>query len=199
MARHELVDVESAALGQANTSSEALFELGLMYATGRSVQTNLISAHKWPCVAIGMPSATAARLPRKCRKPILPRRSALPAIGCSHTDQTQDVGASSTTGVIRLQTRAPVDRGSSGWACYIQRLPTGPAGNASHAVNAAHRGGARSIRPNGLGRGSADRTQRACKEGRSDNLKNRAALMRRCRKPRGAARSLPGAPATARL
>jgi class 3 adenylate cyclase len=45
--RHELVDVESAALGQANTSSEALFELGLMYATGRSVQTNLISAHKW--------------------------------------------------------------------------------------------------------------------------------------------------------
>ena len=47
MARHELVDAESAALGQANTSSEALFELGLMYATGRSVQTNLISAHKW--------------------------------------------------------------------------------------------------------------------------------------------------------
>jgi len=47
MARYELVDVESAALGQANTSSEALFELGLMYATGRSVQTNLVSAHKW--------------------------------------------------------------------------------------------------------------------------------------------------------
>ena len=47
MARHELVDVESAALGQANTSSEALFELGLMYATGRSVETNLVSAHKW--------------------------------------------------------------------------------------------------------------------------------------------------------
>ena len=47
MARHELVDVESAAPGQANTSSEALFELGLMYATGRSVPTNLISAHKW--------------------------------------------------------------------------------------------------------------------------------------------------------
>jgi uncharacterized protein len=47
MARHELADAESAALGQANTSSEALLELGLMYATGRSVQANLISAHKW--------------------------------------------------------------------------------------------------------------------------------------------------------
>ena len=47
MARHELADAESAALGQANTSSEALLELGLMYATGRSVQANLVSAHKW--------------------------------------------------------------------------------------------------------------------------------------------------------
>jgi uncharacterized protein len=47
MARHELADVESAALGQANTSGDTLFELGLMYATGRSVQTNLVSAHKW--------------------------------------------------------------------------------------------------------------------------------------------------------
>ena len=47
MARHELADAECAALGQANTSSEALLELGLMYATGRSVQANLISAHKW--------------------------------------------------------------------------------------------------------------------------------------------------------
>jgi uncharacterized protein len=47
MARHELAHAESAALGQANTSSEALLELGLMYATGRSVQANLISAHKW--------------------------------------------------------------------------------------------------------------------------------------------------------
>jgi TPR repeat protein len=47
MARYELVEVESAALGQPDMSAEMLFELGMMYATGRSVPTDLVSAHKW--------------------------------------------------------------------------------------------------------------------------------------------------------
>jgi TPR repeat protein len=47
MARHELIDIDSAALGQANESADMLFELGMMYATGRSVPTDLVSAHKW--------------------------------------------------------------------------------------------------------------------------------------------------------
>lgn len=47
MARHEFVGVESAALGQANGSADMLFELGMMYATGRSVPSDLVSAHKW--------------------------------------------------------------------------------------------------------------------------------------------------------
>jgi len=77
----------------------------------------------------------------------------------------------------------------------------GPAGNASHPVNAAHRGGVGSIRANGLGRGSDDRMQRACKESAVGQREKSgsAHLMRRCRKPRGAARSIPGPPATARL
>ncbi len=47
MARHELIDVDSAALGQANESGDMLFELGMMYATGRSVPADLVAAHKW--------------------------------------------------------------------------------------------------------------------------------------------------------
>lgn len=47
MARYELIDVESAALGQPDISAEMLFELGMMYATGRSVPADLVSAHKW--------------------------------------------------------------------------------------------------------------------------------------------------------
>ena len=72
MARHELVDVESAALGQANTSSEALFELGLMYATGRSVETNLVSAHKWFNLAAMRGNGEAIRLRREIAEQMSP-------------------------------------------------------------------------------------------------------------------------------
>lgn len=65
MAGYELVDVESAALGQASTSSEALFELGLMYATGRSVQANLVSAHKWFNLAAMRGNQDASRYRRE--------------------------------------------------------------------------------------------------------------------------------------
>jgi len=45
MGRYEIADVEIAALGQAN--GDVFFELGMMYSTGRSVPTDLVSAHKW--------------------------------------------------------------------------------------------------------------------------------------------------------
>ena len=47
MGRYELIDVESAALGQRTASSDMFFELGMMYSTGCSVPTDLVSAHKW--------------------------------------------------------------------------------------------------------------------------------------------------------
>lgn len=47
MARYEIADVESASLGHATASADMFFELGMMYATGRSVPVDLVSAHKW--------------------------------------------------------------------------------------------------------------------------------------------------------
>lgn len=47
MARFEIADVESAALGQAPAGAEAFYELGMMYSIGRSVAADLVAAHKW--------------------------------------------------------------------------------------------------------------------------------------------------------
>ena len=47
MARYEIADVASAALGQAPAAADMFFELGMMYSTGRSVPADLVSAHKW--------------------------------------------------------------------------------------------------------------------------------------------------------
>ncbi|HEX2653358.1 MAG TPA: sel1 repeat family protein [Xanthobacteraceae bacterium] len=61
MARYEIADVESAALGQANASADMFFELGIMYSTGRSVPTDLVSAHKWFNIAAMRGNRDAAR------------------------------------------------------------------------------------------------------------------------------------------
>jgi TPR repeat protein len=47
MGRYELIEAESAVLGQGAASADRFFELGVMYSVGRSVPTDLISAHKW--------------------------------------------------------------------------------------------------------------------------------------------------------
>jgi TPR repeat protein len=47
MGRYELAEAENAGLGQGSASAERFFELGIMYSSGRSVPTDLISAHKW--------------------------------------------------------------------------------------------------------------------------------------------------------
>ena len=47
MGRYELADAEHAGLGQGSSAGDRLFELGIMYLSGRSVPTDLISAHKW--------------------------------------------------------------------------------------------------------------------------------------------------------
>jgi hypothetical protein len=47
MARLEMLEVEQASLGNPPVSSDLFYQLGMMYASGRSVPTDLIAAHKW--------------------------------------------------------------------------------------------------------------------------------------------------------
>ena len=53
----------SALLGGADP--EKLFQLGMMYASGRSVPTDMVSAHKWLNIAALRGNAAAARLRRE--------------------------------------------------------------------------------------------------------------------------------------
>lgn len=47
MARFEVHSEDMAAMGTQQVNAEMLFELGMTYATGRDVPTDLVSAHKW--------------------------------------------------------------------------------------------------------------------------------------------------------
>ena len=65
MARYEILDVESGALGEVNPGVDMFFELGMMYSTGRSVPTDLVSAHKWFNIAAMRGNTEAIRLRRE--------------------------------------------------------------------------------------------------------------------------------------
>ena len=47
MARFELLETAGSGIGEAPASADALFELGIIYASGRAVPVDLVSAHKW--------------------------------------------------------------------------------------------------------------------------------------------------------
>jgi TPR repeat protein len=47
MARQELAHIDGAPLAPVGASGEVFFELGMMYASGRSVPADLVTAHKW--------------------------------------------------------------------------------------------------------------------------------------------------------
>lgn len=47
MARMELSVVEHEEIAAQTGAHDALFELGLMYSTGRDVDADLVTAHKW--------------------------------------------------------------------------------------------------------------------------------------------------------
>ena len=47
MARVDLSDVERVEMAAQSGAVEALFELGMMYSTGKDVDADLITAHKW--------------------------------------------------------------------------------------------------------------------------------------------------------
>lgn len=54
-------DMHDAGIG-ATTKAEILFELGMMYATGRDCEVDVVSAHKWFNIAAIKGSARAAEL-----------------------------------------------------------------------------------------------------------------------------------------
>jgi uncharacterized protein len=61
MARYEINDVDGGAIGAVNAGADMLFELGMMYSTGRSVPADLVSAHKWFNLAALRGNKDAAR------------------------------------------------------------------------------------------------------------------------------------------
>jgi TPR repeat protein len=61
MARFEILDDAAASMG-ASAQADILFELGLMYATGRDCAADLVSAHKWFNIAAIKGSDRAASL-----------------------------------------------------------------------------------------------------------------------------------------
>ncbi|MGD9847439.1 MAG: hypothetical protein AB7O60_09785 [Variibacter sp.] len=65
MARYEMPNFESATLAETVPNGEVFFELGMMYSTGRSVPTDLVSAHKWFNIAGMRGNADAIRLRRE--------------------------------------------------------------------------------------------------------------------------------------
>jgi TPR repeat protein len=63
--RHEIAEIDGATLAPVNASGEAFFELGLMYAAGRSVPADLVLAHKWFNLAALRGNGAATRLRRE--------------------------------------------------------------------------------------------------------------------------------------
>ena len=64
MARLDLASAENIIEGQCATG-DILFQLGVMYATGRTVTTDLVAAHKWFNLAAHRGSTEAARYRRE--------------------------------------------------------------------------------------------------------------------------------------
>ncbi len=68
MARYEMADLAglgAGGVGEAPLTSDTLFELGMMYASGRSVPADLVTAHKWFNLSAMKGSAEAVRLRRE--------------------------------------------------------------------------------------------------------------------------------------
>ena len=63
MARFEMLEQ---GFGGASAQADILFELGMMYATGRDCDADMVAAHKWFNIAAIKGSTRAAR--RRCRR-----------------------------------------------------------------------------------------------------------------------------------
>jgi TPR repeat protein len=65
MAYFDVVDRSGAGLGAGDATTDTLVELGLMYASGRSVPSDLVTAHKWFNIAAMRGNKEAVRLRRE--------------------------------------------------------------------------------------------------------------------------------------
>ncbi|WP_339832685.1 hypothetical protein [uncultured Parvibaculum sp.] len=63
MARMQLDEIERGELASEGGKCDALYNLGLMYSTGRGVDVDLVTAHKWFNLA-AMKGSEAARMCR---------------------------------------------------------------------------------------------------------------------------------------
>ena len=61
----EMTEFTPAGLGTAPVTADTMFELGMMYASGREVPVDLITAHKWFNIAARKGHAEAAGLRRE--------------------------------------------------------------------------------------------------------------------------------------
>jgi TPR repeat protein len=61
MARFEVFEVDFGSMG-ANAQTDILFEMGMMYASGRDCAVDLVAAHKWFNIAAIKGSERAAQL-----------------------------------------------------------------------------------------------------------------------------------------
>jgi TPR repeat protein len=65
MVRIEKPELAAAGFAEAPATADMLFELGMHYASGRSLPVDLVSAHKWFNLSALKGSAEAARLRRE--------------------------------------------------------------------------------------------------------------------------------------
>ena len=65
MARFELPEFALSGIGEAPVTADSMFELGMMYASGRDVAVDLVTAHKWFNIAATKGHAEAARMRRE--------------------------------------------------------------------------------------------------------------------------------------
>jgi TPR repeat protein len=63
--RYEIAELDGASLAPVNATGEVFFELGMMYAAGRSVPPDLVLAHKWFNLAAMRGNGEATRLRRE--------------------------------------------------------------------------------------------------------------------------------------
>ena len=63
--RYDIAEIDGATLAPVNATGEVFFELGMMYAAGRSVPTDLVLAHKWFNLAAMRGNGDATRLRRE--------------------------------------------------------------------------------------------------------------------------------------
>ena len=65
MALLEMAEFTPAEIGTGPITADTMFELGMMYASGREVPVDLITAHKWFNIAAMKGHADAARMRRE--------------------------------------------------------------------------------------------------------------------------------------